>query len=158
MKKIFLSGLVILLISCKKEGTPATLAKNNELKATVIFASGDTVKINALGSKLVMGCGLLSGASFLAGTDEMNRAVYLTAYTSNFSCITSPGTYMFSCEYRLNTMSQSTPIYTNTVVSDRGNITFTTVDGKHVEGYFHALCKSGNDSVFVQGTFKGYMP
>jgi hypothetical protein len=154
MKKIFILLLLIsCIIACKKKNAEAP--NNNEVKATVVLSSGDTVNINATGSKAEMwGCAPLGG-----GTNEANAAVYITVYDTGIRCVTSPGTYSFDCQYRPNVADSNTPIYGGTGSS----ITFTVINDHYMEGSFTAVvcrcistgCVFGVDSVVVTGTFKG---
>ncbi len=155
--------LFFLFTSCKKKND-APPPNNYELKATVIISPGNTININASGSKARMGCSLWGGGTFIEGTGEANAAVYISYVFSNsstFQCVTVPGTYNFSCEYRKNITDPNTPIYSNIGIN-RGSITFTVVNDHHMEGYFNAVswCNSSGcafriDSVIIAGTFKG---
>lgn len=141
----------ILLISCSsscKKSNEAPL-NNNEMNATVVLSSGDIIKINAKESKARMGQSWYGG-TFVEGTNETNAAIYINLLT-----VISPGTYAFSCEYRTNAESSTTPIYVNYGVNNRGSITFTVLDDHAMEGHFSAVCKYATDSVTVSGSFKG---
>jgi len=160
MKKLLILLLFIsCFISCKKkfEITP----NNNVVKAMVVVSPTSTININAAGTKAVMGCSFWAGGSYIGGTNEANAAVYITVYGTNFSCVSSPGTYSFNCEYRKNVVDPATPIYSNNGIN-RGSITFTTINDHYMEGSFTAVCwcnspgcVPGVDSVIVSGTFKG---
>jgi hypothetical protein len=128
---------------------------NNEVKATVVTSTG-TININASGSKATMGCSPLGGGSFVNGSNDANTAVYISYVynTGTISCVSSPGTYNFSCEYRKNITDPNTSIYSNNG-NNRGSITFTAINGSYMEGYFNAVCRLNTDSVIVTGTFKG---
>jgi len=155
------SILLWLFTGCKKKiDTPPP--NNNEMKATVIVSSGSTINIDAAGSKAAMGCSLFGGGTFVSGTNPDNAAAYISyVHSAGLSCITSPGTYNFSCEYRKNIADPNTPIYSNIGIN-RGNITFTVVNDHYMEGYFNAVswcnspgCAFRIDSVIIAGTFKG---
>lgn len=163
MKKILYAILVLLFISCKKEDKgPGALYVNNQFSATVIHLS-DTTKINAIGWNAKIGCSNWGMGSYIDGTNINNEAVYLNisgpGNTFPASCISDPGTYYnFNCQYRPNTISQTSPIYENSGVYDPGSITFTKMNGNYAEGYFYAFCKyNTDDSVFIKGTFKGFL-
>jgi hypothetical protein len=152
MKMIFFASCLSIFISCKKNEIPPSLDSNNQVKATVILSTGDTIKINATGSKAPMGCSV--GYSFVDGTNETNEAIYLNVLNINNSCLNSPGNYNLDCQYRPDGASPTTSIYVNQGV---GSITFTTLNiNSYAEGYFDAVCKSGSDSVIVNGSFKGH--
>ena len=157
-KRECLNAIILLLLisyftSCKKNGAP-TPTNNNEVKATVV-TSGGTININATATKALMGCASLGGGTYVDGTNASNAAVYISLYASGVMCVTSPGTYTFSCQYRPDVLSPSTPIYVNSGVSDPGSITFTAINDHHMEDYFNAVCRYNTDSVTVNGTFKG---
>src|SRR5688572_1089611 len=152
-----------LFTGCKKKNDTQP-PNNNELNATVIISPGNTININATGSKARMGCFPWGGGTFVAGTGEAHAAVYISYVFSNsstFACITAPGTYDFSCEYRKNIADPNTPIFSK-IGTNRGSITFTVVNDHHMEGYFNAVswcnsfgCAFRIDSVIIAGTFKG---
>jgi hypothetical protein len=163
-KRKCLNAFILLLLtgfflSCKKKNEAPP--NKNEVKATVVVSPASTITINATGSKALMGCSFGSG-SYVDGTNEANAAVYiLYVYGANLSCVTIPGTYSFSCEYRVNVADPNTPIYSNNGANP-GSITFTTVNDHSMEGSFTAVCRCnsggcvfGVDSVVVTGTFKG---
>jgi hypothetical protein len=157
MKKILYSILLLLFISCKKEdNSQGTLYVNNQFNATVIHLS-DTTKINANGLNARIGCSTYGISTYAYGTDFNNQRV---SFSLPVGCISNPGTFtIFSCEFRPNNNSQTSPIYENIGVSDPGSITFTKMSGNYAEGYFNAVCKIRNtsDSVFVKGNFKGFL-
>src|SRR5438477_9781207 len=111
LNAIILLLLISCFVSCKKKNDVSQ--NNNEVKATVVVSPASTIPINATGSKALMGCGIFGGGTFVDGTNESNAAVYITVYNSNIGCVTSPGSYGFSCEYRTNVADQNTPIYGN---------------------------------------------
>ena len=161
MRKIVVHALVLVTViisACKKKNE--ILPNNNEVNATVVVSPTSTITINAKGAKAIMGCSLFGGGTFVDGTNSLNEAVYLS-YISGITCVTSPGTYRFDCQYRPDVSSSSTPIYQNIGVN-RGSITFTAVNLHYMEGYFNAVCYChstgcvfGVDSVVVTGSFKG---
>ena len=156
-----LNGIILLLfisffISCKKKNVEPP--NNNIVKATVVLSSGSTININATGSKALIGCASFGGGTYVDGTNEANAAVYISLYSTNFSCVTSPGTYGFHCQYRSNVADPNTPIYGNS----GGSITFTVINDHYMEGSFTAVCQCitpvcilNVDSVVVTGSFKG---
>ena len=160
MKKV--SVLILFMscfISCKKKND--IVPNNNEVKATVIVSPTSTITINAKGSKTWMGTASFSG-TVIQGTNEANAAVYINVFSGvAFLPVTIPGTYSIRCEYRTNVASQNTPIYSNSG-TNAGSITFTTINGQFMEGFFNTVCRCfspgcayGVDSVIVSGTFKG---
>jgi len=160
MKKLFILPLLIsCFISCKKKNEVAV--NSNEVKATVVVSPTTTINISATATKALMGCASLGGGTYVDGTSASNAAVYISLYASGVMCVTSAGTYNFSCEYRKNVADPNTPIFSNNGMN-RGSITFTTVNDHYMEGFFTAVCRcnsggcvSGVDSVIVNGTFKG---
>ncbi|HMG69244.1 MAG TPA: hypothetical protein VK588_16215 [Chitinophagaceae bacterium] len=154
-RKIVLAIFLIFIAcsSCKK-GRDDIPVKKTEFKATILLSSGALVTINATGSNAQMGNSFFGGGTFVDGVNEKNDAVYTSSYTSSLQSITSPGTYSFSCEYRPDISSSTTPIYSNNS-SNPGSITFTSINSNYMEGHFNAVCWSGVDSVTVTGSFKG---
>jgi hypothetical protein len=153
-KRKCLNGIILLLLitffsSCKKNNEEPP--NNNEMNATVVLSSGDIIKINAKGVKALMGRDFWTGSFYVDGTSETNAAVYLSTRPN----VTVPGTYVVSCQYRPDASSQTTPIYTNSGVSNPGSITFTVLDDHSTEGHFTAVCAYAMDSVTVSGSFKG---
>ena len=156
-------NLFLLLMTCFtacQNNNDTDPPKKNEIKVTVVLAPGDTVKINASGEKVLMGCAFLVGGTFIQGTNENNAAVYINLIGSN--CIVNPGKYSFLCEYKVNTANQDSPIYSNFISNTKGSITFTKIDGQYMEGFFDTICKCyssgcawGADTVIVKGSFKG---
>ena len=164
MKKIIVYVLVVIAIlisACKKKNDPAPL-NNNEVNATVVISPTSTITINAKGTKAKMACSILGGGTFIEGTHDNGAAVYINiSNPPALSCITSPGTYNFSCEYRKNVADPNTPIFSNNGINP-GSITFTTINGHYMQGTFTAVCwcnssgfMFGVDFVNVSGTFKG---
>jgi hypothetical protein len=148
--KLFLTLITIAFcFSCKKKYPDLN---HNEFKATVLFSSGTILYVNAKGPRTYMGCGGYNGTA-IQGTAENNSAVYCSLY-NGIQCITAPGTYPFSCEYRVEAASGDT--YLNNGTAHPGSLTFTVNNKTNMEGYFDAVCKDHNgDSVTVTGTFKG---
>jgi hypothetical protein len=157
--------LLLLLVSsfgtCKK-GSDAPPPNNNEVKATILLPSGNTININATATKASMGCliSLGGGYTHIDATNSANAAVYMSIYVPATTLCNNPGTYNFNCEYRVDFSSGSTPIYSNLLATNRGSITFTTINDHYMEGTFNAICRCaspgcGTDSVAVSGTFKG---
>lgn len=155
--KLFLL-LIICFISCKTDVEPPN---DNEMHATVILSPGNSIIINAKGTKTLIGCSLFGGGTFIQGTSESDAAVYLTILGST-NCISSPGIYGFTCEFRKNVADPNTPIYSNYLGDNHGSITFSEVNDNYVEGFFNATCRCFSpgctydvDSVIVSGSFKG---
>ena len=149
---LFLMPL-IFFCSCKKHSNTQPQSQT-EVKATVTLSSGNTISINATGVRATITRDIY-GYTYVYGATENNAGVNLM-----FPNITSPGTYSFICEYRVNTASTSTPIYTNapSFVANAGGVTVVAVTAHHIEGAFVATCKTNStatDSAFVSGSFKG---
>ena len=164
MKKNIIYVIVLIAVftsACKKKPDAAP-PNNNEVNATVVISPTSTITINAKGSKAKMGCSFLGGGNFISGTNETNAAIYIAyVYGSGASCVSNPGTYNFSCEYRKNGTDSNTPIWSNNG-ANRGSITFTAINDHYMEGFFNAVsrcnygsCVIGVDSVIINGTFKG---
>lgn len=153
--KIFLIILVWLIEGCKKNDSANLTSNNNIVNATVQLSNATVVSINAKGIKAPMGLSSpLGGGGYINGTSGTNAAVYLSFSPS----ITTVGTFDcangFSCQYRQNVTSNSTPIFTSSS-SDPGYIIFTAVSNNQLEGRFYAICRYNGDSVSVNGTFSG---
>lgn len=163
MKKIFIITIAfgaVCFWGCKKNNVEV-VQKMTEVKATIVVSPTNTININSTGSNAKMGCSSSGGGTYVDGTNEANAAVYISLYASGFSCVTSPGTYNFSCQYRKNVADPNTPIFSNNGINP-GSITFTSINGHHMEGSFTAVCWCnssgcvfGVDFVNVSGTFKG---
>lgn len=164
MKKHIVYAMILITVcisACKKKNDPIP-ANNNEVNTTVVISPTSTITINAKGSKVKMGCNLWGVGTFINGTNDDNAAVIISyVYGSGSSCVKTPGTYNFSCEYRKNVADPNTPIWSNNG-ANRGSITFTAITDNYMEGYFNAVsrCNSGGcvfgvDSVIITGTFKG---
>ncbi len=164
MKKIFFITTAFIAVcfwGCKKNNV-AVVQNMTEVKATVVVSPSSTITINATGSNAKMGCAVLGAGTYVEGTNEANAAVYISYVNyANSLCVTSPGTYNFSCEYRKNVADPNTPIFSNNGIN-RGSITFTSINDHHMEGSFTAVCWCnssgcvfGVDFVNVSGTFKG---
>ena len=170
MKYIIVYAMILIIVcisACKKKND-VILPNNNEVNATVVVSPTSTITINAKGTKAKMACSILGGGTFIEGTHDNGAAVYINiSNPPAFSCITSPGTYNFSCEYRKNVADPNTPIWSNIPVNggsitNRGSITLTVANDHYGEGYFNAVakcvssgCAYGVDSVIITGTFKG---
>jgi hypothetical protein len=157
----FIICTLLIVSSCKKSSTGDVTSTNYEVKATVVVSATSTITINATGSKAKMGCAVLGAGTYVEGTNEANAAVYIVVYAPGFSCVTNPGTYNFTCEYRKNVADLNTPIFSNNGINP-GSITFTAINDHHMEGFFNAVsrcnstgCAFGVDSVVIAGTFKG---
>jgi hypothetical protein len=164
MKKIFFITTAFTAVcfwGCKKNNV-AVVQKMTEVKATIVVSPTSTININSTGSNAKMGCSatIVGSMTFIVGTNENNAAVYIEIPLNNL-CITSPGTYNFSCQYRKNVADPNTPVFSNNGINP-GSITFTAINGHHMEGSFIAVCWCnssgcvfGVDFVNVSGTFKG---
>ena len=164
MKKniIYVILLIAVFTSACKKKPDAAPPNTNEVNATVVVSPTSTITINAKGSNAKLGCSFWGGGNFISGTNETNAAIYI-AYVngSGASCVSNPGTYNFSCEYRKNGTDSNTPIWSNNG-ANRGSITFTAINDHYMEGFFNAVsrcnygsCVIGVDSVIINGTFKG---
>lgn len=145
--------MTFFITSCKKQEETKT-QYNNEVKATIVHSSGNTININATGAKATANKDIY-GITYISGTNEANAGVNIS-----FQTIMIPGTYSHLCEYRVNTTSLTTPIYVNSssFVTNSGKIMITAVSDHHIEGTFTATCKThmgATDSVTVTGSFKG---
>jgi hypothetical protein len=136
------------LISCKKWPT-----NHNKLRVAVTLSSGETIFIEESDSNVRMFC---SGSGVTI--ENRGQQPFLSLATLDYGCFNGPGTYSgyhFQCSFKIDTGMLS-PKYTNSGVSDPGNLTFTALSEKYVECTFLATCKYGaNDSVKIRGTFKG---
>jgi hypothetical protein len=149
-----LSLCSIIFFGCSKNSDDP-IPNNNEVNATVAHTNGSLVIITARTDKAILGLrSPLGGPGYMYGSNAANAAVSVNLYPS----ITSTGTFDFAtgfrCGYRVNAGSTSTPIYDNTNFNG-GSITITVFRDGYIEGSFNAICRNGNDSVIVTGTFKG---
>lgn len=167
MKIVLACSLLVFVLNiaaCKKDNKIPLVKSEVEVNATVVLSTGETIIINASGDNAKMGCTLLGGGSYISATNAANASVYIgSVYSSGLSCVTSPGTYNFECQYRKNTADPNTPIWSNWAnnVTNKGSITFTTFNDNIIEGNFHAIakcfspgCAFGVDSAIISGTFK----
>jgi len=164
MKVILLYAIALLSVfipACNKNKDTAP-PNTNEFNATVLLTTGATVTINAKGSKAKIGCTFLGGGNFLYGTNDNNEYVHLgSIYGPGFTCVSSPGTYPLTCEFRKNVTDPNTRIWSN-IGMNQGSITITVINDHYMEGHFNAVskcvsvgCGSSPDSVVINGTFKG---
>ena len=152
-------GLILsfLFSSCGKNNnaTPSNL-----LNATVALSSGNTITINATGTKATAYKDDF-GFAHISGLNSANAEVNIS-----FQTLSSPGTYNLYCEYRVDAKSTPNLIYANTFAQSQpngfptyqGSVTLTAVTPSHIEGTFSALCKTSinaTDSAMVTGSFKG---
>ena len=152
MHRLFLY-LLLLVCSCKRDEDPV-IPNNNEMNANVVLSSGNTILINARGSKAKISKDFY-GITYISGVNENNEGVFLM-----FGTVTVPGVITYLCEYRVNVNSQTTPIYVNALpfVANSGNVIITAVSERHIEGTFTATCKTSAgaaDSAVITGSFKG---
>ena len=147
--------LTFFLYSCNKNSEPANL-----LNASVSLSSGNTVTINATGSKVKFSKDVF-GYALISGLNSDNAEVNIS-----FQTLTSPGTYSLYCEYRVDAKSTPNLIYANTFAANQpngfptyqGSVTITAVTLSHIEGTFSATCKTSinaTDSAMVTGSFNG---
>ena len=147
--------LTFFLYSCNKNSEPANL-----LNASVSLSSGNTVTINATGSKVKFSKDVF-GYALISGLNSDNAEVNIS-----FQTLTSPGSYSLYCEYRVDAKSTPNLIYANTFAANQpngfptyqGSVTITAVTLSHIEGTFSATCKTSinaTDSAMVTGSFNG---
>lgn len=151
--------LTFFLYSCNKNSEPAH-SNNNFLNATVSLSSGNTITINATGSKVKFSKDVF-GDAFIGGLNSDNAEVNII-----FQTLRSPGTYSLYCEYRVDAKSTPNLIYANTYAPNQpngsltyqGTVTIIASTPSHIEGTFSAICKTSmnaTDSAMVTGSFKG---
>jgi hypothetical protein len=147
--------IVTIFGGCSKK--PTVRPNHNQIVATVLLSSGQTVTVTGNGTSAIMGCSSFGGGSYIDATDPVNGKVYLNIH-NNFSCITAPGTYTYQCQYR-KAVGPNEAIYQNQ--AGKGSITYATASNNLIEGSFAAVCKCvspecvAGDSVIVSGTFRG---
>jgi hypothetical protein len=146
-------------ISCKKEGPQPP--KNNEIKATITFSSGEVLHTQTTGWNAAFGCGFWVPSSWFESKDETNGRISVTC---SGPCVTAPETTdQVIISYLRYPNSQTSPVYDNIIFRSpgsnqvrSGSVTFTSVKGDFWEGYFDAVCwASPTDSVIIKGSFKG---
>ena len=146
--------LICCYISCKK--ISAGNNNRNELKATVKLISGQIILISATGDQAKMFC--YTGFSIDNNNQYPQPGLSLQTFKNSGNCITLPGTYFapyFICSFGTYTGTQSI-LYDNTGVNNTDSIKFTSFSNTYVECHFFSVCKRGaNDSVIINGTFKG---
>jgi hypothetical protein len=146
-------------LSCKKEGPQPP--KNNEIRATITFSSGQVLTTQTSGWNAALGCGLFVPSSWFESRDDVNGRITVSC---SGPCVTTPGTtddVLISYFRHLN--SPASPVYENTIIRipggtpiRSGSVTFTSVKDDFWEGHFNAVCWAGaTDSVIIKGTFKG---
>jgi hypothetical protein len=150
---VLLIGLLgfCLLYSCKKDPPKE---KNQEVKATVVDASGNTILFNATGPKADMGRYYPPSTFSISATNEVNAYIIIQFDPVNAN---TPGTYPLSeCQYRVERNTGA--IYFNSSQNGPGTITITAFTDTYIEGSFSLVCLSTGtvtDSVTITGTFKG---
>jgi hypothetical protein len=153
MKWLLLLFLPILFCNaCSKKDTGAP-ENTSEFHALLVFSPDSSQRIDVTGNKARMGCSY--GGTYVEGLREDDAYVSLQVFFDDLSCITSAGTFTsrILCEYRPNLYVGN--VYANDSTRT-GNITFTTVNSKYLEGHFQTVCIiSATDSVIITGTFKG---
>ncbi len=151
---LFLTG-VLFISGCTKDNPLAPAANNNEVNAQVLLSSGTTVNIQAKGSKARMALySYLGGPGYIQGTNDAGNMVIINLYPS-ISHTGSFGTGQgFSCQYRPDGLSGSSPIYLNSGANS-GQLVITSFSDNYIAGSYSAVCRNGSDSVTVTGTFKG---
>ena len=147
-------------LSCKKEGPQPP--RNNEIKATITFSSGEVLTTRTSGWNAAMGCSFLVPGSWINSKDEINGAL---SFTYSGACVTAPTTVddQLFFQYTRHPNSSTSPGYHNSTFRlhdssqvSSGSVTFTSVQGNIWEGHFNAVCwASPTDSVIIKGTFKG---
>ncbi len=151
---LFLPGM-ISVSGCKKDNPFAPAANNNEVIAQVLLSSGTTVNIQAKGSKARMApYTFLGGPGYIQGTNDATNMVIINLYPS----ISQTGSFGiaqgFSCQYRPDGVSGSSPIYLNSGANS-GQLVITSFSDHYIAGNYSAVCRYGTDSVTVTGTFRG---
>ena len=152
-------GTICLQVSCKKEGPQPP--KNNEIKATITFSSGQVLTTQTSGWNAALGCGLFVPSSWLESRDDTHGRIVVVC---SGPCVTAPATTdQVMVSYFRDPNSPTAPVYYNSIIRSpgdpevkSGSVTFTSVNGDFWEGHFNAICwATPTDSVFIKGTFKG---
>ena len=160
MRTIFFISLLLVFNSCKKYPEDIIIPvnppnPNNQVKAVIILSTGDTVKINAAGSKAFADYGG-SGYGFYIngdGTVSSDPAIQINAVLIQPA---SPGKYKLSCIYWPNGRGIAFG-YQNNSSDPADSIMFSILNNQYAEGYFNTVCRLHADSVIISGTFKGYL-
>ena len=150
--------LTIMLYSCDDKTVDPK--KFNEIIAEIVDVTpGHTLNFKATGSNTTMGCDIYNISTFISGTDVNNANA--TIHISVTQCVTSEGNYGIQGYYDRSKRNEAyDPDFTS---KQNGSITFTKLDGKHIEGNFNVVlycvfpynnCDE-KDSVIVSGSFKG---
>lgn len=145
--------VIIFSVACrKKHELPPN---HNEIKAKVLFTSGNEIHITGKESKAWMGWDWV-GFTSLGVRDDVNGRLSLTSFTR----VKTPATYAnFSVQFE-PAPGKGLPTYRNWQLVNghlvtEGSVTFTTVNDHTMEGTFHAVCWANKDTVVITGMFKG---
>jgi hypothetical protein len=153
ISKILIIALLgfCLFYGCKKDRPKE---KNQELKAIVVDAAGNTVLFNATGSKADMGRYYSPSTFSISAINGANAYIIIQFNPVNAN---APGTYPLSeCQYRVERNSGA--IYFNSSQNGPGTIAITAFTDTYIEGNFSLVCLSNStvtDSVTIIGTVKG---
>lgn len=151
--KLLLLTVIVYLISCSKKDD---LQKSNEVKATAIYSSGNSINFYANGKNTMMSCGVFS-EMILSANDQNGLASFHFNISGSGAgnCINRTGNYKLYGSYHSKSTGQPIIAYDADWGRKVPNITFTVVNDDQMEGHFDGVFYNGNDSVIVNGTFKG---
>ena len=150
--------MTIMLCSCDNKTVDPK--KFNELIAEIVdVTAGQTLNFKATGTNVLMMCDIYNISTSISGTDANNANAYIDVEATQ--CVTTEGNYGIQGYYDRSKISEAfQPDFAST---RNGSITFSKVDGKHLEGNFYVVlycvfpyknCHE-KDSVIVSGSFKG---
>ena len=150
--------MTIMLYACDNKTVDPK--KFNELIAEIVDVTpGHTLDFKATGTNVLMMCDIYSIATSISGTDVNNANAYIDIEVTQ--CVTTTGNYGIQGYYDRNKKSNA---FEPDFASKRnGSITFSKVDGKHMEGNFYVVVYcvfpdqncAEKDSVIIRGSFKG---
>ena len=152
--------MTIMLFACDNKTVDPQ--KFNEVIATIIEVTpGQTLNFKATGRNAMMEeCDNYGVSTFISATDGNNANATLDISVT--PCITIEGTYSIQGYYdRSKANAAWQPDFAS---KQNGSITFTKLEGKHMEGNFNVvlycvfpynICDQ-KDSVIVSGSFNGH--
>jgi hypothetical protein len=151
--------ITIMLSSCDHKTVDPK--KFNEIIAQIVdVTSGQTLDFKATGSNTMMECDIYHISTYISGTDPDNGNANIEISVP-LECVTTEGNFGIQGSYDRNKIGEAyEPDFTS---KGSGSITFTKVDGQHIEGNFNIVlycvfpynnCDE-KDSVIVSGSFKG---
>ncbi len=158
MKSIICLSILIVFITCKKQDklpSDDELNVNNKINLRVTSSSGTIINIISRGSQAPISVG--TGYGLYIDGNGLNPNDPTVKINAGLNWPGVAGTYSWNCEYRPTGPSSGINVYANWLSSNRGSITFTSLEEHYAKGYFDGTCKLNSDSVYLSGDFEGYI-